>query len=387
MLTLPRLRHLAVLAAVAVLSGCGEGEAPAAGGAAAPPPPEVAVITVEPAPLALTEVLPGRLEASQVAEVRARASGIVLERSFREGSQVKAGEVLFRIDPAPLKATLKSAEAALAKARANLTQARVTAERYAPLVETKAVSQQEYDNAVAARDQALADVAAAEAAVETARLNLDYSTVEAPISGRIDRALVTVGALVGQGEATPLATIRKIDPIYANLTQSSAEVLRLRRAFASGKLAGADKGEAQVTLILEDGLEYPHPGRLLFTDMTVDQSTGTVNLRAEFPNPDGFLLPGMYVRARLQQAVDESAISVPQQAVVRSGTGSAVLVVGEDGKVRSQPVTVGRAVENRWVIEGGLAAGDRVIVEGLQKVRPGAPATPVPWQGTGAARQ
>jgi membrane fusion protein (multidrug efflux system) len=376
-----RGRQLAVvLAAISALSACSEQQPSAAGPAAAPPPPEVAVVRVQPKPVAVTEVLPGRLEASQVADVRARASGIVLERTFREGSQVKAGQILFRIDPAPLQAALNSAKAALAKAQANLTQARVTAERYAPLVETRAVSQQEYDNAVAARAQAEADVAAAEAAIETARLNLDYATVEAPISGRIGRAQVTVGALVGQGEPTRLATIQKVDPIYANLTQSSAEVLRLRRAFASGELESAGDGQAKVTLIMEDGIEYPHPGRLLFTDMTVDQATGAVILRAEFPNPDGFLLPGMYVRARLQQAVNENAITVPQQAVVRSAQGASVMVVGEDGKVAARPVEVGRTYQNTWIINSGLQAGERVIVEGLQKARPGAPVKPVPWQ-------
>lgn len=383
MVTKPLRCALPLLAAVA-LSACQDEQNPAAA-RPAPPPPEVAVVEVQPRPLALTEILPGRLEASRTAEVRARASGIVLERAFREGSQVQAGEVLYRIDPAPLEAAVSRAEAALAKAEANLNQARMTAERYAPLVETQAISRQEYDNAVAARAQAEADVAAAKAALQTARLNLDYATVEAPIAGRVGRALVTEGALVGQGEATPLAVIQQIDPIYANLTQSSAEMLRLRRAFASGKLQSTEQGEAEVTLILEDGSEYPHKGRLLFTDMRVDSSTGAVVLRASFPNPEGLLLPGMYVRARLEQAVDRNAITVPQQAVTRSGAGATVLVLDAENKVAARPVQIGRTYEDRWVIESGLEPGERVIVEGLQKVRPGAPASAVPWQAPTAA--
>lgn len=342
--------------------------------------PHVGVITIAQSPLTLTEVLPGRLEATQVAEVRARAAGIVLERTFQEGSLVKAGEVLFKIDPAPMQAALNSAKAALAKAKANLTQARLTVERYAPLVESNTISRQTYDNAAAVQAAAAADVAAAKAALETARLNLDYTTVVAPISGRIGRAFVTVGALVGQGEATHLATVQQLDPIYANLTQSSGDMLRLRRAFASGQLQNTDEGEAKVKLITADNREYPHTGALLFTDMTVDPSTGAVTLRAAFPNPDGFLLPGMYVRAQLEQAIDQSAITIPQQALKRTNQGAIVMVVGDNGKAESRPVAVGRAYENRWVIEDGLEAGDTIIVEGLEKARPGTIVNPVPWR-------
>lgn len=374
-------RRIVVVMTLLFLAACGQdGDRQGQAGRQSPPPPEVGVITVEQAPVTLTEVLPGRLEATQVAEVRARAAGIVLERTFQEGSMVEAGEVLFRIDPAPMQAALNSAKAALAKAKANLTQARITVERYAPLVEKNTISHQTYDNAVAVKAAAEADVAAAQAALETARLNLDYATVEAPISGRVGRALVTVGALVGQGEATPLATIQQFDPIYANLTQSSEDMLRLRRAFANGQLESTDEGEAKVRLTTADGREYPYPGTLLFTDMTVDPSTGAVTLRAEFPNPEGLLLPGMYVRAQLEQAVDRNAITIPQQALKRTNEGATVLVVDGEGKAESRSVTVGRAYRNRWVIEDGLEAGDTIIVEGLQKVRPGGLVTPAPWR-------
>lgn len=361
----------------AALAACSQ-EQPTA--AAAMPPPQVGVVTVTPEPISISTELPGRLEASRTAQVRARAAGIVLERTFREGSEVAAGDVLYRIDPAPLRAALNTAKAQLARAQANLKQARSRAQRFAPLVRTNAISQQDYDDAVAARDQAAADVAAATAAVETAQLNLSYATVTAPIAGRIGRALVTEGALVGQGEVTPLATIQQIDPLYVNLTQSSAELLRLRHALANGQLDELSPEEAQITLVTEDGQEYPHAGRLLFSDISVDQSTGAVTLRAVVPNPDRFLLPGMYVRARLEQAVASNAIAVPQQAVSRSGQGDSVMVVDADGTVAVRPVQVGRAYGAHWVINAGLQAGDRVIVDGLQKIRPGVPVTPVAWQ-------
>lgn len=348
------------------------------------PAPEVSVITVAPASTALTTELPGRLEASRTAQVRARVAGIVLQRPFREGSDVKAGDVLFRIDPAPFQATYESAQAAMAKAEANLVQASLKAQRYKPLVEINAVSKQEYDDAVAAQKQATADVASTKAARQNAGLNLAYATVTAPISGRIGRAQVTEGALVGQGEATPLATIQQLDPIYVNLTQSSTDVLRLRQAMANGKLKSAGQGQAKVTLVTEDGQPYPHAGKLLFSDLSVDESTGAITLRAEFPNPDRFLLPGMYVRAQLDQAVNERAIMVPQQAVTRSPDGAAVLLVGADNKVVSQPVKTDAAQGNNWIISQGLKAGDRVIVEGLQKAKPGAVVKPIPWQSDAA---
>ncbi|HZW12839.1 MAG TPA: efflux RND transporter periplasmic adaptor subunit, partial [Noviherbaspirillum sp.] len=284
------LRHVPRAAAVvcmfSLLAGCGDKIPSANAQGAGMPPPEVAIVTVAPERVVMTTELPGRLEATRVAQVRARVPGIVLKRAFREGSDVKAGELLFRIDPGPYQAAYNSAQATLAKAEANLAQANLKVQRYKPLVETTAVSKQEFDEAQTAQKQATADVAAAKAAVETARLNLGYATVTAPISGRIGRAQVTEGALVGQGEATPLATIQQIDPIYVNLTQSATEVLQLQRAMASGQLKRVGQGQAKVTLVTEDGRPYPHAGKLLFSDLTVDESSGAVTLRAEFPNPE-----------------------------------------------------------------------------------------------------
>lgn len=344
------------------------------------PPAEVAIVTVDPQPLAVTSELPGRVEATRIAQVRARVPGIVLQRTFREGSEVKSGEVLFRIDPAQYKASADSAHATLAKAQANLSQASLKAERYKPLVEVNAISKQEFDDANSALKQAEADVAAAKAALQTANLNLGYATVTSPIAGRIGRAQVTEGALVGQGDATVLATVQQLNPIYVNLTQSSSELLKLRQAMSAGQLKNVGKNQAGVTLIMENGEPYPHTGRLLFSDVTVDEGTNTVSLRAEFPNPDRALLPGMYVRTKLDQAIDEKAITVPQQAVQRNDKGAAVLVVGNDDKVAVRPVTTGASHDAQWVITGGLSAGDRVIVEGVQKAAPGSTVKPVPWK-------
>lgn len=372
-----RSGRLALLAlAATVLAACGSrAEAPSSR-----PPPQVGVVVVAPEPVALTTELPGRVEASRVAEVRARASGIVLERTFQEGSQVEDGDVLFRIDPAPLAAAHASAKASLARARADLTQATLRAERYAPLVETHAISQQDFDDAVAARDRAAAEVAVATAALEAARLDLTYATVRAPIPGRIGAALVTEGALVRREEATKLATVQQIDPVHVDLVQSSSELLRLRRALESGDVEGVREGEATVTVLTEDGREHPHPGTLLFTDITVDEGTGSVTLRAVVPNPEGVLLPGMYVRARLRQATLDDALLVPQQAVVRDARGASVWVVTGEGTVDSRRVRTGAAHGDRWVIEAGLQPGEQVVVDGLQKVRPGSPVQPVPFE-------
>uniref|UniRef100_UPI0025D644AF efflux RND transporter periplasmic adaptor subunit n=1 Tax=uncultured Oxalicibacterium sp. TaxID=1168540 RepID=UPI0025D644AF len=382
MSSLPRLTRIsASLFLIYALAACGKkSEAPAA-----PPPAEVSIVTVSAAPLAVTNELPGRMEATRIAEVRARVPGIVLKRNFREGADVKAGELLYQIDPAPLQANYNSADAAVSRAEATLLQTQLKAKRYAPLVETNAISKQEYDDVIAAEKQANADLASAKAARETARLSLSYANVTSPISGRIGRALVTEGALVGQNEATPLAVVQQIDPIYVNLTQSSTDMLNLQRAMADGKLKSAGKGQVNVTLITEDGREYPRAGKLLFSDLTVDQTSGAVTLRAEFPNPERTLLPGMYVRARVEQAVNESAITVPQQAVTQTPGGSAVMVVGEDNKVTSRPIKTGSSNNNNWVIESGLKSGERVIVEGLQKVQPGATVKPVPWKKAAAA--
>ncbi|EER58271.1 efflux transporter, RND family, MFP subunit, partial [Acidovorax delafieldii 2AN] len=378
------------LSVVLLLAACGKSEAPAAaGGGGGMPPPEVGVVVATPGDVGLVTELPGRLEASRVAQVRARAAGILQKRLFREGSDVKAGQPLFTIDAAPYAAALQSAEATLARAQANLTQAAALAERYKPLLAANAVSQQEYANAVAAHKQAEADVAAGKAAVQTGRINLNYASVTAPISGRIGRALVTEGALVGQGEATQLAVIQQIDPVYVNFTQSAGEVMALRRAMADGQLqraAGTDA--ASVRVVLEDGSEYARSGKLLFSDLTVDASTGQITLRAEVPNPKGELLPGLYVRVRLEQAQVSNAITLPQQAVTRTQQGDKITVVGADGKLSQRTVKVGAARNNQWVVLEGLKAGEQVMVDGFQKLQmmpPGTPVKAVPWQAPGSA--
>lgn len=365
---------------LSTLAACGKKADPAAAGGA-PPPAEVAVVTITPKSLALTTELPGRLEASRIAQVRARAAGIVLKREFREGSDVKAGATLFLIDPAPFKAAFESAQAAVARSEANLAQADLKVKRYKPLVETNAISKQEYDDALTAQKAATADLATTRASRTTANLNLGYATVTAPISGRIGRALVTEGALVGQGEATPLAVVQQVDPIYVNITQSSTDLLKLQRQMAAGKLSNAGKNASTVKLVTEDGSVYTHPGKLLFSDLTVDESSGAVTLRAEFPNPERQLLPGMYVRARLAQAVDSDAITVPQQAVQRTPEGASVLVVDNENKVVARTVRADNSQGDEWIVSEGLKAGEKVIVEGVQKTKPGATVKPVVWKG------
>ncbi len=377
-----RLRAtLGVLAVVTLLSACGakSGASAAAGGA--PPPPEVGVVTVEPTSVALQTELPGRVEPVRIAQVRARVNGVVLKRLFREGSEVKAGQALFQIDPAPYQAALASAQAALSKAQANLTQASAQAERYKPLVEANAVSKQEYINVVASQKQAEADVAAAKAAVQTARINLDYTNVEAPIAGRIGRALVTEGALVSQAEATHLATIQQTRTVYVNFTQSASDLLQLRRASGVKQVRAGGEKTVPVRIVLEDGSELEHSGKLLFSDLTVDPTSGQITLRAEVPNQEGLLLPGQYVRVRLSQAIVPDGILLPQQAVKRTGQGDSVIVVGADGKPSTRSVKVGSAQDNQWVVLEGLKAGEQVIVDGFQKMMvPGAPVKPVPWK-------
>ena len=388
----------AVVLAVSTLAACGPKAEPGAGGppGGGMPPAEVGVIVVAPQAIGLATELPGRLEASRVAQVRARAAGILQKRVFTEGSDVKAGQLLFRIDPAPYQAAAASAQAALARAQANVTQATALAERYKPLMEANAISKQDYINAVAAQKTAEADVATARANLQTAQINLGYATVTAPISGRVGRALVTEGALVGQGDATPLATVQQINPIYVNFTQSTTDVLRLRKAIASGqyKRAGGDgasgaagAGSLPVRVILEDGSDYGTPGKLLFSDLTVDSTTGQITLRAEVPNPAGLLLPGMYVRVRLEEARAEAGIVVPQQAVTRGAPGDSVMVVGADGKVAPRPVKIGSSVNGQWVVFDGLKPGEQVMVDGFQKLRGNAPVKAVPWNpaASGAA--
>jgi membrane fusion protein (multidrug efflux system) len=373
-----------------LLAACGAktGEPPKGPPGGGMPPAEVGVVTVAPRTLGLTTELPGRLEASRVAQVRARVAGILQKRLFREGSDVTAGQLLFEIDGAPYRASLASAAASLARAQANLTQAATQAERFKPLVEANAISKQDFVNAVAAQKQAEADVAAASAAVQTAQINLGYASVTAPIAGRIGRTLVTEGALVGQGEATQLALVQQINPLYVNFTQSTAEVLRLRKAVESGKLKRSAADATVVRVVLEDGTEYGRAGKLLFADLTVDPTSGQIMLRAELPNPEGVLLPGMYVRVRLQQAQANEVIQLPQQAVTRSGTGDSVMVVGADGKVAPRAVKIGSAQDGQWIVLDGLKAGEQVMVDGFQKLRGDAPVKAVPWQAaaTGAAK-
>jgi membrane fusion protein (multidrug efflux system) len=385
-LRLPRLSTVSACVSgllVLVLAACGQsgnGNAQPAGGEM--PPPEVGVVTVSLGEVGLVTELPGRLEASRVAQVRARAAGIVQQRLFREGSDVKQGQPLFRIDASPYQAAVASAQANLARAQANLVQASALAERYKPLVEANAISKQEYANAVSSQKQAEAEVAAGRAAVQSAQINLNYAAVVAPISGRIGRALVTEGALVGQGEATQLALIQQINPMYVNFTQPASEALNLRRAFEQGRLKRAVGAEgALVRIVSEDGTEHPQPGRLLFTDLSVDPTSGQITLRAEVPNPDGNLLPGLYVRVRVEQAKAANAVLLPQQAVSRSSQGDTVMVVGADGKVAPRTVKVSGSQNGQWVILDGLKAGEQVIVDGFQKMRPDAPVKPVPWNG------
>ena len=378
------------LAAALALGACGQkSDAPAAG--ASPRAPEVGVITVQPRDIGLVTELPGRLEASRVAEVRARAAGILQKRLFREGSDVKAGQQLFLIDSAPYQASVAQAEASVAQAEASLAQSRALAERYRPLVAVNAISKQEYDNAVAAQKTAEANVAAAKAALTTSRINLGYATVTAPISGRIGRALVTEGALVGQGTPTELAVIQQIDPLYINFTQSASEALKLKAAMASGKYKQSGANAANVRVVLEDGSVYPQTGRLLFTDLTVDATSGQVTLRAEVPNPERALLPGLYVRVRLEQAQVDNGILLPQQAVTRSGKADTVMVVGPDNHVTPRVVKLGPAQGSNWVVLDGLKSGEQVMVDGFQKLprgKPGDPIVvqPVPWQPQGAAK-
>lgn len=377
------------LSVALLLSACGKSQAPASAPGGGMPPPQVGVVTVQPGDVGLITELPGRLEASRVAQVRARAAGILQKRLFREGSDVKAGQALFAIDAAPYAAALQSAQATLARAQANLTQAAALATRYKPLVEAHAVSQQEYANAVAAQKQAEADVAIGKAAVQTARINLGYASVTAPISGRIGRALVTEGALVGQGEATELAVVQQINPMYVNFTQSAGDVMKLRAAMANGQFKKASgESAASVRVVLEDGSPYKLPGRLLFSDLTVDPTTGQITLRAEVPNPTGELLPGLYVRVQLEQAQATNAITLPQQAVTRTAQGDTVMVVDGEGKVASRAVKLGSSKGAQWVVLDGLKAGEQVMVDGFQKLQmmpPGTPVKAVPWAPAGAA--
>ncbi|MFC6296503.1 efflux RND transporter periplasmic adaptor subunit [Pseudomonas sp. CCM 7893] len=357
-----------LLALALTLSACDNSSS----GAPEMPLAKVRIETLEAKPLSISNELSGRIAAPRIAEVRARVAGVVLQRVFKEGHDVKQGDVLFRIDPAPFKADLDSAQASLRKAQANAFQARLQEQRYSQLVDGNAISAQEYDNARAAALQTAAEVAANQAAVQRAKLNLGYATVTAPISGRIGRALVTEGALVGQNEATPLAVIQQLDPIHADLTQSTRELNDLRRAFRAGNLKQVGQDQAKATLIQDDGSLYPLPGKLLFAEISVDPGTGQIILRSEFPNPDLDLLPGSFIRVRLEQAVDQQGISVPQRAITRDSAGiPMVLLLDAKQMVSLHPVELGSVINDRWIVTSGLKPGDRIVVEGLQHARPG----------------
>jgi membrane fusion protein (multidrug efflux system) len=371
---------LITLATAAALGACGNDKAaaPAPAPAGAQGPVQVGVITVAAQPVTLTRELPGRTSARRIAEVRARVNGIVLKRLFTEGADVKQGQVLFVIDPAPYQAAHDSAQAQLARAEAAVGSAQSLAERYGTLIQSNAISRQEYEDAASRLKIAQADVAAARAAVKTARINLDYTSVTAPIAGRIGRAEVTEGAYVQQAAASLMATVQQLDALYVDVTVSSADHARMRRAVEAGELETSE-GQARVALVLEDGRAYPEPGTLQFADVSVDPSTGSISLRAIFPNPRGELLPGMFVRARIEEGTNPQAILLAQKAVSRDQAGRpTALVVGKDRKVELRQLVTDRSIGDAWLVTSGLAVGDQVIVEGLQRVRPGVVVDPVP---------
>ncbi len=369
MVIAPRLpaRSTTLLIAIAasLLAACGKQAPPQS------PPPQVGYVTVQPQSVTITTDLPGRTTAYRIAEIRPQVSGVIQKLMFTQGSEVKAGQQLYQIDPAPFQASLDSALAAEAKAEASLVSARLLAERYKPLAEAHAVSQQDYDNAVSSQAQAAADVATAKASVETARINLVYTRVLSPISGHSSRSSVTEGALVTADQTTALVTVQQLDPIYVDVTQPSSMLLRLRRELASGRLHKAGDNQAQVRLTLEDSTAYPQPGKLKFSEVTVDQGTGSVTLRAEFPNPDGTLLPGMFVHEQIEEGVNETALLVPQQGITHNQKGEpTAMVVKADGKVELRTLKTDRAIGDQWLVSDGLQAGDKVVVQGLQSIKP-----------------
>lgn len=377
--SLPAALSAVALGVTLALAGCSRGAESAAQAPAAPPPPQVGIVEVAPSNVTLSTELPGRTSPFLIAEVRPQVGGIIRERSFDEGRDVKAGQALYQIDPSTYRAAQEAARATLVKAEANLASARVTSNRLDQLVTRNAVSKQQRDDAAAAVKQAEADVARAKADLESARINLAYTKVTSPINGRIGRSTVTPGALVTAGQAQSLAVVQQLDPIYVDVTRSTVDLLRMRSDLAAGRLTTVDGSRAKVKLLLEDGKTYSRDGTLEFADVTVDPNTGSVGLRAVFPNPDQVLLPGMYVRAVLEEGVRADAIVVPQRGITRDGRGQAsALVLNRDGVVEQRKVTAERAVGNQWLISDGLSSGDRLIVEGLQRVRPGMAATVLP---------
>ncbi len=380
--------RMAPLALAFILSACGGG----GGGQQQPAPqgpPQVGFVTIQPQPVTLTSELPGRTAAYETSDVRPQVNGLVLARLFQEGDNVRQGQPLYRIDPSPYQAAAASARAALARAQASIASTRNLARRYGELVKINAISKQEYENAITGAQQAEADIAAQRAALRQAQIDLSRTTITAPISGRIGRSVFTTGALVSAAQTDPLATIQRLDPIYVDIQQSSADLLKLRRQIMGGDLSrGA--GAARVRLKLEDGSAYPIEGTLKFTDVTVDPATGTQAIRAVFANPRGLLLPGMYVRAELVEGTQANGILVPQRGLTRDPKGNGtVMVIGADGKLTPRPVTTGRAIGDAWLVTGGLKAGDRVIVEGAQNLQPGTPVKGYPWnpQTAGQAPQ
>lgn len=369
---------LAILASLLLLAGCEKGQAQHDG-----PPrlPEVSTVTISPRQIKLETELPGRTSAHLVAEIRPQVNGIIKRRRFKEGSDVKAGQLLYQIDPAPFQVAYDSAKASLAKAQANLPAVQSRAQRYKDLLADKAVSRQELDDAVSAVDQARAEIQYWTSAVEAARINLDYTRVTAPISGRIGVSSVTDGALVTAYQPAALATIQQLNPIYVDVTQSTTDLLRLRRHLASGQLTAEGKSGKKVRIILEDGTPYPGQGKLQFRDITVNPSTGSFMLRIVVPNPHHLLLPGMFVRAIVQEGIAEKAILVPQQGVSRTPKGDPIaLVVDDTGKVQQRMLSLNRAIGDQWLVSEGLSAGDRVIVEGMLNIRPGMAVKAVPFE-------
>ncbi|QUN05991.1 efflux RND transporter periplasmic adaptor subunit [Shewanella yunxiaonensis] len=368
------LKVASVVSMALWLNACGAEKEPVKGQQTAPAT-EVGIIPVKTASQELTTVLPGRSVAYLEAEVRPQVSGIILKRSFTEGGYVKKGQSLYQIDPATYKASVQSAEAALANADASLQSATATYQRYQKLLKTDFISKEDFDTAEAAYKQAKATVLTAKAALNTAKINLEYTEVRAPISGHVGKSSVTPGALVTANQTTALATIQQLDPINVDIVQSSTQMLQLKSSLKAGQLKAADN--AKVKLMLEDGSQYSHEGTLKFSEVSVDESTGSVTMRAEFPNPEGLLLPGMYVRAVLSTGIDPNAILVPQKAISRNSKGQAVaMVVNPQNQVEARIVTTAEVIGNQWRITSGLNAGDKLIVEGLQKIRPGAPVTP-----------
>jgi membrane fusion protein, multidrug efflux system len=377
----PLLLGASLLFCGVTLTACGGHAA----SAPTPHPVDVTVVTLKPQPVTITTELPGRTSSFRVAEVRPQVSGVLLKRLFVEGSEVRAGQPLYQIDPAPFQAAYDSAKATLAHARAELTTAKLQAERYTPLVEINAVSRQQYDNAVASALQAEADVASAQAALESARINLAYTHVLSPITGRASRSAVTEGALVTANQTTSMVTVTQLDPIYVDVTQPAAVLLRLQRELKAGQLVNRGDHAAAVGLKLEDGSDYGAEGMLQFSEVTVDQTTDSVTVRAEFPNPGHQLLPGMFVRARIQEGVRQQALLVPQPGVTHDQGGDPVaLIVGDGNKVEQRTLKTERVIGDQWLVVDGVKAGDRVIVSGVQHVQPGAEVKPTEATRTAA---